>query len=81
MNVQEYILSEVIEVVGDKCNLKTEDLNRDKTFEQLGLDSIDVVEVAMELEERLDLEIPDEIIEKFDTVNKLVDHIKAIKGE
>ena len=45
----------------------------------LGADSLDTVELVMALEEAFDIEIPDEVAEQIDTVEKAVNHIeKAI---
>jgi acyl carrier protein len=41
----------------------------------LGADSLDVVELVMALEEEFDIEIPDEAAEAIDTVGKAVEHI------
>lgn len=41
----------------------------------LGADSLDVVELVMALEEEFDIEIPDEDAEGIDTVGKAVDYI------
>ncbi len=44
--------------------------------EDLGADSLDVVELVMQFEEAFDLEIPDEEAEKIKTVQDAVDYIK-----
>jgi acyl carrier protein len=49
--------------------------------EDLGADSLDVVELVMQFEEAFDLEIPDEDAEKIKTVKDAVDYIeKNAKG-
>ena len=50
--------------------------------EDLGADSLDVVELVMQFEEAFDLEIPDEDAEKIKTVKDAVDYIeKNAKGK
>ncbi len=44
--------------------------------EDLGADSLDVVELVMQFEEAFDMEIPDEEAEKIKTVQDAVDYIK-----
>lgn len=44
-------------------------------IDDLGADSLDVVEIVMALEEEFDVEIPDEEAEKLVTVQKIVDYI------
>jgi acyl carrier protein len=49
--------------------------------EDLGADSLDVVELVMQFEEAFDIEIPDESAEKIKTVKDAVDYIeKNAKG-
>jgi acyl carrier protein len=52
--------------------------------EDLGADSLDVVELVMQFEEAFDLEIPDEDAEKIKTVKDAIDYIekneKSVKG-
>jgi acyl carrier protein len=45
--------------------------------EDLGADSLDVVELVMQFEEAFDIQIPDEDAEKIKTVNDAVDYIEA----
>ena len=47
--------------------------------EDLGADSLDVVELVMQFEEAFDLEIPDEDAEKIKTVKDAIDYIEAKK--
>ncbi|MES2221250.1 MAG: acyl carrier protein [Acidobacteriota bacterium] len=44
--------------------------------EDLGADSLDVVELVMQFEEAFDLEIPDEEAEKITSVQQAIDYIK-----
>ncbi|MDQ5983788.1 MAG: Acyl carrier protein [Eubacteriales bacterium SKADARSKE-1] len=65
------ILSEQFSVSEDKINLET-DIAQD-----LGADSLDVVDILMSLEDEFEIEIPDEDVESVKTVGQLVDYIKA----
>ena len=54
-----------------------EEISSDARFiEDLGADSLDLVELIMALEEEFDLEIPDEDAEKIGTVGDAVEYIK-----
>ena len=46
-------------------------------IDDLGADSLDIVELIMALEEEFDMEIPDEDAEKISTVGDVVEYIKA----
>jgi acyl carrier protein len=44
--------------------------------DDLGADSLDVVEIVMQLEEEFEIEIPDEDAEKITTVQQIVDYVE-----
>ncbi len=51
--------------------------NLDKNFEELNIDSLDIVEVCMEIEEKFDLEeIQDNDIENFKTIKDVIDFVE-----
>lgn len=64
------IISNQLDVEKDKVKLETNFIN------DLGADSLDIVELVMELEEEFDMSIPDEDAEKIRTVGDAVDYIK-----
>ena len=64
------IISNQLDVEKDKVKLETNFIN------DLGADSLDIVELVMELEEEFDMSIPDEDAEKIRTVGGAVDYIK-----
>ncbi|NLM04399.1 MAG: acyl carrier protein [Clostridiales bacterium] len=55
----------------------TEDINRDTLLiGDLDADSLDAVEIVMSLEDEFDIEIEDEVAEKFKTIGDIVDYIE-----
>ena len=46
-------------------------------MQDLGADSLDLVELTMELEDKFGIEIPDEEAEKLNTVNEIIEYIKT----
>jgi acyl carrier protein len=67
----------VIEIVADQLGVEKDKITRDSNFvNDLGADSLDTVELVMELEEEFDVNIPDEAAEKIQTVGEAIDHIK-----
>ena len=63
------MLDKVIEVVVDQLDCDAAEVKEDSKFiEDLGADSLDVVELVMALEEEFDIEIPDEDAEGILTV-------------
>jgi acyl carrier protein len=64
----------VVEQLGVEASAVTP---QSKFVEDLGADSLDVVELVMALEEEFDLEIPDEDAEKIATVGEAVSYIES----
>jgi len=63
-------------IVVDRLGVKEEQVTKEATFkDDLGADSLDVVELIMELEDEFDLEISDEDAEKINTVGDVVTYI------
>jgi acyl carrier protein len=72
------ILERVTKIVVDRLGVDEEEVKTEASFkEDLGADSLDVVELVMELEDEFDLEISDEDAEKIATVGDVVDYIKS----
>ncbi len=71
-------IDKVIEVVIDKLGVEEDKIVPDASFiDDLGADSLDTVELIMQLEEEFGIEIPDEDAENITTVKKAVDYIEA----
>ena len=71
-------LDKVKEVIIDKLGVEEDKIVPDASFvDDLGADSLDTVELIMQLEEEFGIEIPDEDAEKMTTVKSVVDFIEA----
>ena len=67
----------VKEIICDKLDVNAEQVTPEASFiEDLGADSLDVVELVMEFEEEFGAEIPDEDSEKLTTVGAVVGYLK-----
>ncbi len=74
------ILDDVKEVIVQQLNVDAAQVKSEAEFvKDLGADSLDVVELVMALEEKFDIEIPDEQAEKISTVGDVVAYIEANK--
>ena len=72
------LFDDVKEVVVEQLNVNPEEVKEESKFvEDLGADSLDVVELVMALEEKFDIEIPDDQAEAITTV---ADTIKFIEN-
>lgn len=68
----------VIDIVSEHFAYDKEKITRNTTFiEDIGADSLDIVEFVMELEEEFDIQIPDDQAEKIKTVGEAIDYIDA----
>ena len=71
------IFEKVQEKISEQLSIDPEEITMESSFiDDLGADSLDIVELLMALEEEFDIEIPDEEAEKLVTVGDAVDYIK-----
>lgn len=76
------VLDRVKGIVVEQLGVSNEEVTPDSSFvDDLGADSLDVVELVMALEEEFGVEIPDEDAEKIVTVGEAVKYIEAHVGE
>ena len=72
---------DVIDIVVEQLGVDVADVALDKSFiEDLNADSLDITELVMTFEERVDVEIAEEEAEKLKTVGDVVAFIKKKKG-
>jgi len=76
MNSEE-IFDKVKEIIIEQLGVSETAVSTEASFiDDLGADSLDIVELIMALEEEFDLEIPDSDAEKVVTVGDVVEYIK-----
>ena len=74
------LFDDVKSIVAEQLNVEEAKITEKSKFvDDLGADSLDVVELVMALEEKFDIEIPDEDAEKITTVKNAIDYIEAHK--
>ncbi|MGP1385017.1 MAG: acyl carrier protein [Thainema sp.] len=74
---QEDIYAKVSKIVADQLSVDEAEVKPEASFaNDLGADSLDVVELVMALEEEFNIEIPDEAAENIATVQAAVDYIQ-----
>jgi acyl carrier protein len=72
------VFEKVKKIIVEQLGVEEEDITLESSFiDDLGADSLDIVELIMALEEEFDLEIPDNEAEKITTVNDAVEYIKS----
>lgn len=76
------VLDKVKKIIAEQLGIDEEDITPDASFtDDLGADSLDLVELVMAFEDGFDIEIPDEDAEKIKTVADAVNYIQSKIGE
>ncbi|MBO5184105.1 MAG: acyl carrier protein [Clostridia bacterium] len=65
----------VSDIIGKRFELSETKITMDTTWEEIGADSIDLVDLISELEDEFDISIPDDSIEDLKTVGDVVNLI------
>lgn len=68
---------QIIKIIADYLGKDTSEIADGATFTDIGLDSLDIAELVMEIEDQLDCSI--ELSQEINTVDKLVEYIEANK--
>jgi acyl carrier protein len=72
------MLEKIKKIVVEQLGVEEEEITQEASFiDDLGADSLDIVELIMALEEEFDIEIPDGDAEKIATVNDALEYIKS----
>jgi acyl carrier protein len=78
MATPEEIAERIKAIIVDQLGVSLEEVTPAASFiEDLGADSLDIVELIMALEEEYDMEIPDEDAEKIQTVDDVIKYIQG----
>ncbi|WP_028511255.1 acyl carrier protein [Ruminococcus sp. NK3A76] len=72
------IFDKVKEIIVDQLDADENDVTQDASItDDLGADSLDVVDLVMSIEEEFDIEVPDEEVANMKTVGDIVKYIEA----
>ena len=78
MASSEEIAERIKSIIVEQLGVSMEEVTREASFiEDLGADSLDIVELIMALEEEYDIEIPDEDAEKIQTVQDVISYVES----
>ncbi|MGO1393639.1 acyl carrier protein [Agrococcus casei] len=73
---QEEVLAGLAELVNDETGIATESVQLEKSFtDDLDIDSISMMTIVVNAEERFDVKIPDDEVKNLKTVKNAVDYI------
>jgi acyl carrier protein len=71
----------VIDIVAEPLGVDKEKISPETSFvNDLGADSLDQVELVMELEEEFDIDIPDDAAENIQTVGQAIEFIEKVQS-
>lgn len=68
-------LQRIVNLIVQELKIEQNDVRVNASFQDLGVDSLDMVQIIMKSEELFGLEIPDAVAEKFHTINDVADYI------
>lgn len=69
----------VKEIISEQLGVSLDQITNEKSFiSDLGGDSLDTVEMVLTLEDEYGIEIPEEVAENLDTVQKVLDYLKSL---
>ncbi len=71
------VFDKIVAIISDKMDIDAEEINMDSSFESLKIDSLDMVEIVMDIEEEFDVTVED--AENLKTVSDLVSFIEENK--
>ncbi|MCI7805509.1 MAG: acyl carrier protein [Oscillospiraceae bacterium] len=72
------VFDKVKELIVDQLDVEEDAVKMESVIiDDLGADSLDVVDLVMSIEEEFDMEIPDEAVEKIKTVGDIVSYIES----
>ncbi len=69
----------VVEIVAEKLSIDPSGITETVTLQDLGADSLDMVEIIMKLEEEFDISIDDEKAESFDNLGQVIAYIHSLR--
>jgi len=69
------VFQKIVNVIAEHLGIDVSEITEGTTFEELGVDSLDIVEMVMKFEEEFSVEL--ELEQKFDTVGELAKFVES----
>jgi acyl carrier protein len=71
--------NKIISIIADKLHIDATTINAQSTLQDLGADSLDMVDIIMKVEEEFGIEINDEDAEKLHNVQDVINYVHALR--
>jgi acyl carrier protein len=71
--------NKIISIIAEKLHADVATINPQSTLQDLGADSLDMVDIIMKVEEEFDIEINDEDAEKLHNVQDVINYVHALR--
>lgn len=71
------VLEKIKAILSEQLDIDENNINADSLIvEDLGADSLDAIDIVMSVEEEFGIEVPDEIVEKMESVNDIITFVE-----
>ena len=71
------VFEKIQKIIAEQLGIAIEEVGMNTTFEELGIDSLEIFEIVMSIEDEFELEIPNEDVEKITNVKDTVKYIES----
>jgi acyl carrier protein len=68
----------VVGIIAKKKKLNPATVNRESTFEQLGIDSLDGIDLVFTFEDEFNISIPDQVVQRMKSVGQAIDSLREV---
>jgi acyl carrier protein len=72
------VTEEVLSVIAENRRIPRETITLDSRFEELGMDSMDAVNILFALEDKFDITIPDEAAKQIRSIREMIDGVQRL---
>jgi acyl carrier protein len=73
--------SKITSIIAEKLHVDVASINPQSTLQDLGADSLDMVDIIMKIEEEFGIEINDEDAEGLHNVQDVINYVHALRGK
>lgn len=71
----------IVSIIAEKLNIDKNTIKPESTMQELGADSLDLVEIVMKLEEAFGVEIADDDVAHLNTVGQYVEYVQSRRSK